>query len=689
MFPIKYLFILLLFALSLNACSPESKDSFENALPPDTDLVLLASEYPASFWAFAELKEQEVPQALNVSTREWRVRLNYREKIWLHLIGEPDSSLFKDARKFSVYEGVQILRKGNTPLYMSQVGNTWLVSRQALAVEKGIYQLLQGHAITSIPNPNKLSWLAREGEGLVYWEEAAEPAVYNGTCLEGDCIRAGTLPKTPSILPDQLLQVLPAHCRGVRFSKAEEAWLAQLPDSRLLVYPKEARKDSELDLLEKTTYLNFDLKHFLAADGSQPWGLDIKGLLLLGANADLLRQCVDRYLAGDVLASRFSPKNESEAMTMEQTPNGTRWLFQKGTAINGYWQPGQNPTSDLLQYVSLPVPVEGDPASNCFHLPELQEILIQSGEQLLAFDESLQLLWKQKLNAKVIGVWEARSVNARKPDQVLVQTTQAFYRYIPGEEASWILLKNFRESVSMPASIVEFEALGGWSAFVPQSDGKTVAFNEEGAFLPYWTDGVETGMPAFSMGYLETAQSDFLVFLDTAGVLKAFDRQAELHFPEILGDTLAASAPQIIDQQGTARIVWLQANGKLKVVNGAGQSFNLGISTSPPIHWFRFEPNETEKPDYLLLDGKHFIRANYQGNAFVVLSKEPVPPGTTDVLLAQSGSILGYWQEGKGRLLLPEDKGFLPFEGKPILIEQAEQYFVIGLENQTLKKYRL
>ncbi|MCB0706396.1 MAG: hypothetical protein KDC34_13860 [Saprospiraceae bacterium] len=688
----------------LTACQPDGQTSqLYRALPPDADLILFSNEYDPGLAEFLDIPENTIPQPVFPdSDVEWLVRLAFEEPVWIHLsrTALPGDSI--QAAPYGVYQNTPIYRDENGTAFYALLGTLRISSSQAIGVEKAIYQYQNGASWFS----DKRTAFPRKG----IWTAAPRP----GSSLEtgiwepverADSVKqfAATLIRKPEtgMAYDwaQLLALVPETTTLLQpvFGTpwGQEAYELALGASQtLFVTVASETLSASLDIIGTESYLNFELTHYLDGSADGIWGIRIDGFQFLSNDPNVLKQLLDYYLAGAVLDKRPDARLVLEEMGTGSnslffaSANGhNSWSYRQGKRVFGFLLPANEGAAFVLEKACE---LEQPALNNLTYLPQQRQYVIQDVTlKLYGLDLALQQQWALQLSDTLLGVWEVSAPNSREADRLLIQTTQELFVFFPKDGSNQLRsIWTFPERGTIKATVIQYEELGEFVVFLPLSDSRIYGVDLLGQPLPGWDRGVVAGIAAYPVSHFAWKGGDYVFLLDEEGALHTFNRFGKARFGVVKTGVPPASPPDYYLDETTQRIVFLQSDGKLRVVNLEGAHFGLALPLQLPVFQFQLWKPQTGPLQYLILDNQHWIRAGYAGSNFGVQVKQQVPAGTRAVYINEdSGQITGYWK-ADGFFELAQQGAGIPFTNKPGLKEEAGTFELTGINGQALRVYR-
>lgn len=385
------------------------------------------------------------------------------------------------------------------------------------------------------------------------------------------------------------------------------AWLVPCRDSLLAQQSLDALL-AEAGELNREQYQTFQLVQVNVENlfgawrrGSEliqnPWWCKIADYYVFAADQQGLRQLIDAYIVGQNLLQLSLPDEwlQLETQWLRGLPCPPSWQSLLPAGSQSLWLSGQ-PTRKSWQIRAFPAtPAEGLPKgptvlwrSQLRNDLDLAPAIIAGGEgqwTVLATDRSGTLyrfsqdgnqIWRKQLEGQRLSDIQALPRITAKGTSIVLNTTTNLYQI--KEDGSNVNNFPIRLQPSATAGVlaVDFQKEGIYEFFLPCQNG-IYAFAEEGVPLNNWNPLVVPGRFSQSLRHLQDPTSDYLVAMNTAGVLYNWKRSGEEHFAPL--QLPVSTNPLGIQRELTPlRVATVDKRGVVQVVNMSGEQFGLPLA---------------------------------------------------------------------------------------------------------------
>lgn len=254
------------------------------------------------------------------------------------------------------------------------------------------------------------------------------------------------------------------------------------------------------------------------------------------------------------------------------------------------------------------------------------EIFVQDASRTAyLLSKSGRILWRRELGEPILSkIWQL-DLNSDSEMQFAFSTASGIYVVDhEGEDVAGFPLK-LQTPASNGVTVIDFFKSNEYQFFIACENGSAYGFDERGSPVEGWRPKTGIGTVRHPLTHFQAKGKDFLVLLDTAGMLNVFQKNGEYRFPK---KDLLAKIPQAPDFQADGdsyRIVVCDEKGRVTVTNLEGAGFNLnlnvGTKSSPSGAGGRVKfafSNVTgdERKDYLALSGSDLAVFFYEKSSF-------------------------------------------------------------------------
>ncbi len=247
------------------------------------------------------------------------------------------------------------------------------------------------------------------------------------------------------------------------------------------------------------------------------------------------------------------------------------------------------------------------------------EVFIQDASHTIyLISKAGRILWRRELAEPIKSkIWQL-DLNSDKEAQFAFSTASGIFVVDhTGEDVAGYPLK-LQTPASNGVTVVDFFASNEYQFFIACENGSAYGFDEMGSPVEGWRPKTDIGMVHHPLVHFQAKGKDFLVMLDTAGVLQVFQKNGEYRFPK---KDLASKFLQSPDFQADGdnyRIVSCDDHGRVSVTNLEGGSFNLALEVGKKkeVKFAFADVAGDDKKDYLALSGSDLAVYFYEGQKF-------------------------------------------------------------------------
>ena len=246
-----------------------------------------------------------------------------------------------------------------------------------------------------------------------------------------------------------------------------------------------------------------------------------------------------------------------------------------------------------------------------------KRILVKTKNNALhCLDETGENLWTVTFDSPILS--EIISISKNQQTQLIFNTEEAIYRYnLDGKEVQTPL--KIKSKMTNGVLAVDFDNNEEYSLFVASKNKNIYGFTLAGEPLPGWSPLRKKAKFYEALQHFNTAEKDFIFGMSNKGVLEAFQRNGEDRFPHpIKLKEGYLTVPAYDKHPDMTRIIALDENGRLTVINTEGESFSLNVKIGEkqePKLLFKDIVGDSRK-DYIVLNNKELSTWTYEGKEF-------------------------------------------------------------------------
>ncbi len=320
------------------------------------------------------------------------------------------------------------------------------------------------------------------------------------------------------------------------------------------------------------------------------------------------------------------------------------------------------------------------------------EIFVQDASRTAyLLSKAGRILWRREFDEPIMSeIWRL-DLNANKEVQFAFSTASGIYVIDhEGEDVAGFPLR-LQTPASNGVTVIDFFKSNEYEFFIACENGVAYGFDERGSPVEGWRPKTGIGVVRHPLTHFQAKGKDFLLLLDTAGVLNVFQKNGEYRFPRKDLASKFLQAPDFQAEGDSYRIVVCDENGRVTVTNLEGAGFNLGLDTGKRQDAkFAFaDVTGDERKDYIALGGNVLVANFYEKSSFKKAFKHDFEQPQDAVFAVQwagrDKSLIGTVCEAKSQISLLNGKGELlpqfplagttPFtivdllgDGKPVVV---------------------
>ncbi|NRB53242.1 MAG: hypothetical protein HRU41_36640 [Saprospiraceae bacterium] len=385
------------------------------------------------------------------------------------------------------------------------------------------------------------------------------------------------------------------------------AWLVPYQDS-LLAQQSLRGFLEEAGELEREIYQTFELVQVNAQNlfgawrkGDElvqnPWWCKLANYYVFAADQQGLRQLIDAYIVGQNMLQHELPDNliQLETQWIRGLPCPTSWRGIIPSDSKAMWLSGKDTRKGWQ--------VEGFPASLSADLPSGPTVLWRSrlrreldlapsfipltedrwkaaatdrSRGIYLLDQDGDILWRREFSGVRLSEIFPLVRQGASERSLLFNTNEALYQWDESGQAVDQFPIILQPEASTGVLAVDFQQEEIYEFFVPCKNG-IYAFAEDGVPLPDWNPLAAAGQFLQPLQHLQTKTDDYLLGLNSAGVLHNWKRLGMDHFPP---KQLSPSANPlgVESQQDPMRVAVVDDMGLAQIVNMEGAQFGLPLA---------------------------------------------------------------------------------------------------------------
>jgi hypothetical protein len=320
------------------------------------------------------------------------------------------------------------------------------------------------------------------------------------------------------------------------------------------------------------------------------------------------------------------------------------------------------------------------------------EVLVQDASRTVyLLSKAGRILWRRELGEPIQSqIWQL-DLNSDEETQFAFSTASGIYVVDhEGEDVAGFPLR-LQTPASNGVTVIDFFKSNEYEFFIACENGVAYGFNERGSPVEGWRPKTGIGVVRHPLTHFQAKGKDFLVLLDTAGMLNVFQKNGEYRFPKKDLASKFLQAPDFQADGDNYRIVVCDAKGRVTVTNLEGGGFNLGLDVgrSGAVQFAFADVTGDERKDYIALGGSALSANFYEKTGFKKAFKRDFEQPQDAVFAVQwagrDKSFIGTVCEAKSQISLLDGKGELlpqfplagttPFsivdllgDGKPVVI---------------------
>ncbi|MEK7253477.1 MAG: DUF3352 domain-containing protein, partial [Bacteroidota bacterium] len=267
----------------------------------------------------------------------------------------------------------------------------------------------------------------------------------------------------------------------------------------------------------------------------------------------------------------------------------------------------------LAQPAAMPPAVFKNPATG-----EMEVFIQDESNQVYLISRSGRVLWRRKLEERILSEVEQVDLENEDEGQFVFSTATKIYALDRGGSD----MPGFPFFLQTPASngvtVIDFFESKDYQFFIACENGLAYGFDEKGSPVEGWRPHEGIGKVRHPLVHFQEGGKDYLVLLDSAGVLKVYQKNGAARFPKVELGGFFNQPPDFQAGKTGSRIVACDSSGSVSVVNLSGESFKLSLRAGKNrnVQFAFADLAGDERKDYLALSGEHLTLYNYEGSIF-------------------------------------------------------------------------
>jgi hypothetical protein len=263
--------------------------------------------------------------------------------------------------------------------------------------------------------------------------------------------------------------------------------------------------------------------------------------------------------------------------------------------------------------VAIPPAVFANPQSG-----ELEVFVQDAGHTVYLLSKAGRILWRRELDEPIRSkIWQL-DLNSDKEVQFAFSTVSGIYVLDhTGEDVAGFPLK-LQTPASNGVTVIDFFKSNEYEFFIACENNSAYGFDEKGSPVEGWRPKTGIGMVRHPLTHFQAKGKDFLVLLDTAGVMQVFQKNGDYRFPKKDLQSNFLQSPDFQADDDNYRIVACDEKGRVTVTNLEGGDFKLGLEVGKKqsVKFAFADVTGDKRKDYLTLSGPDLAVFFYEKSSF-------------------------------------------------------------------------
>lgn len=289
------------------------------------------------------------------------------------------------------------------------------------------------------------------------------------------------------------------------------------------------------------------------------------------------------------------------------TPATTTKVQEDAAPANILWK------TPLGNAVAIPPAVFTNPQTG-----ELEVFVQDASHTAYLLSKAGRILWRRELGEPIRSkIWQL-DLNSDHEMQFAFSTSSGIYVLDhEGEDVAGFPLK-LQTPASNGVTVIDFFKSNEYEFFIACDNGSAYGFDEKGSPVEGWRPKTGIGTVRHPLTHFQAKGKDFLVLLDTAGVLNVFQKNGEYRFPKKDLQSIFLQQPDFQADGDSYRIVACDDKGRVTVTNLEGGDFKLGLDVGKKqsVKFSFADVTGDERKDYLALSGTDLAAFFYEKSSF-------------------------------------------------------------------------
>ncbi len=247
------------------------------------------------------------------------------------------------------------------------------------------------------------------------------------------------------------------------------------------------------------------------------------------------------------------------------------------------------------------------------------EIFVQDASRTIyLLSKAGRILWRRELGEPIRSkIWQLDLNNDQEVQFAFSTASGIFVVDHTGEDVAGFPLK-LQTPASNGVTVIDFFKSSEYEFFIACENGTAYGFNEKGSPVEGWRPKMGVGVVRHPLTHFQAKGKDFLVLLDTAGIMQVFQKNGEPRFPKKDLQAKFLQSPDFQADGDNYRIVACDEKGRVSVTNLEGADFKLGLEVGKKqaVRFAFADVTGDERKDYLALSGIDLAVFYYEKSSF-------------------------------------------------------------------------
>jgi len=237
--------------------------------------------------------------------------------------------------------------------------------------------------------------------------------------------------------------------------------------------------------------------------------------------------------------------------------------------------------------------------------------------QLYLLDVNGNVWWKKKLENRILSPVQAVPYFKNGRAQLVFNTPHNLYLLDRNGTPQGTFPLRLQTPATNGVTVVDFDGNGEYSFFVACANGSVYGFDRLGRPLQGWNPLRGVGEVRHPLVHFQQDGKDYLLVLNEAGRLFAFQRNGSRRFNTINLGKSCPEPPQVQSSGNSSRIVVTDKNGTAHIIGLNGSTFRLQLQPNARNLRFAFADFAgDERKDYVAVSDTLLTAHYYEGTAF-------------------------------------------------------------------------